>query len=309
MLQLSPINSTPYHDSSRALSSFNSNGDAMSNLPQATINEFMQRNLEFVSETTPAVDAAIRMSEKRIGCLVVQGNYTPSDQQPIVGLVSETDLVRKVMASAHVEAHTSMTQIMSSPLQTIPSNKSMLDASHFMEQLGVRHLCVTEGDEIVGLISIRDLVRYFVYAQSGPIRDLDNVYRPLSVLMRTQIETIDSEAPVELAAQQMATKQIGALLVKQEQELKGIVTERDLIVKVLGQEEDAQTLKVKAIMNQPLINIDINRTVHDASDLMAEKWIRHLPITENGTIVGILSVRDLIRMVALRDRPRFLRQQ
>jgi CBS domain-containing protein len=41
-----------------------------------------------------------------------------------------------------------------------------------------------------------------------------------------------------------------------------------------------------------LIGIDINRTVHDASDLMAEKFIRHLPGTENGTILGILSVRD-----------------
>jgi CBS domain-containing protein len=42
---------------------------------------------------------------------------------------------------------------------------------------------------------------------------------------------------------------------------------------------------------------------------MADKWIRHLPVTENRKIVGILSVRDLIRMIALRDRPRFLRQK
>jgi len=58
-----------------------------------------------------------------------------------------------------------------------------------------------------------------------------------------------------------------------------------------------------------LIGIDINRTVHDASDLMAEKLIRHLPGTKNGTILGILSVRDLSRMVALGDGPRFRRQK
>ena len=62
-------------------------------------------------------------------------------------------------------------------------------------------------------------------------------------------------------------------------------------------------------MTKILIGIDINRTVHDASDLMAEKWILHLLVIENATIVGILSVRDLIRMVALRDRPRLLRQK
>ncbi len=281
----------------------------MSDLPPATIEEFMERDLELVSKTTSALEAADRMTNKRIGCLIVQREGPDSDQQPIVGLVSETDLVRKVMADNKADSTTPLAQIMSSPLRTIASSRSMLDASHVMEQHHVRHLCVAEGEEIVGLISIRDLVRYFVYAESGPIRDLDDVYRPLSVLMQTSIETIASDAPVKHAAQQMATKQIGALLVQQDGELKGIVTERDLIHKVLSQEKDSDTVTVKAIMNQPLIDIDINRTIHDASDLMAEKWIRHLPVTENQKIVGILSVRDLVRMIAVRDRPRFLRQK
>jgi len=281
----------------------------MSNLPSVTIEEFMQRDLELISETTSAIEAAAHMADKRIGCLVVQGKGSDADQQPIMGLLSETDLVRKVMATEQADATTPVGQIMSNQLQTIASHRPMLDASHVMEQQGVRHLCVADGEEIVGLISIRDLVRYFVYAESGPIRELDNVYRPLSVLMQTSIETIDSDVPVWHAAQQMATKKVGALLVQQDGELKGIVTERDLVQKVLSQEKDANLLTVKAVMNHPLIDIDINRTIHDASDLMADKWIRHLPVTENRKIVGILSVRDLIRMIAVRDRPRFLRQK
>jgi signal-transduction protein with cAMP-binding, CBS, and nucleotidyltransferase domain len=281
----------------------------MNDLSPVAIEEFMQRDLELVSKTTSAVEAAVHMTDKRIGCLVVQGEGPDADQQPIIGLVSETDLVRKVMATDQADATTPVGQIMSSPLQTIAGHRSMLDASHVMERQGVRHLCVANGEEIVGLISIRDLVRFYVYAESGPIRELDNVYRPLSVLMQTSIETIDSDAPVRHAAQQMASKKVGALLVQQDGELKGIVTERDLVQKVLSQESDANILPVKAVMNQPLIDIDINRTIHDASDLMADKWIRHLPVTENRKIVGILSMRDLIRMIAVRDRPRFLRQK
>lgn len=281
----------------------------MSDLSPVTIEECMQRDLELVSATTTAMEAAVLMTEKHIGCLVVQGEGADANQQPILGLVSETDLVRKVMGVNQADANIPVGQIMSVPLHTIASHKPMLDASHVMEQQGVRHLCVAKGEEIVGLISIRDLVRFFVYAESGPIRDLDNVYRPLSVLMQTSIETIDSDAPVQQAAQQMTTKKVGALLVRQDGELKGIVTERDLVQKVLSEEEDAHTLMTKAVMNHPLISIDINRTIHDASDLMAEKWIRHLPVTDNQKIVGILSVRDLIRMIALRDRPRFVRQQ
>ena len=281
----------------------------MSDLPSASIREFMQQDLELVSGTTTATNAATHMAEKRIGCLVVQGEGQDLDQQPIMGLVSETDLVRKVMAADQADLSMQITQIMASPLHTIEGNRPMLDASHAMEQHGVRHLCVTEGEEIVGLISIRDLVRYFVYAESGPIRDLDNVYRPLSVLMQTTIESIATSASVREAAQHMTTKKVGALLVQQDGELVGIVTERDLVQKVLSEEKDLDELSVKRIMNHPLIDIDINRTIHDASDLMAEKWIRHLPVTENHEIVGILSVRDLIRMIALRDRPRFLRQK
>ncbi len=284
-------------------------GVCMSDLPSASIEEFMQQDLELVSETDTAVEAAVHMTDKRIGCLVVQGTGTDANHQPILGLVSETDIVRKVMATDLSSSTTTVSQIMSSPLHTISSHRPMIDASHVMEQQGVRHLCVVKDEEIVGLISIRDLVRFFVYAESGPIRELDNVYRPLSILMQKSIETIDGEVPIQQAAQQMAIKKIGALLVQQDGQFKGIVTERDLVTKVISQEKDTDTLTVKAVMNHPLIDIDINRTIHDASDLMAEKWIRHLPVTENHNIVGILSVRDLIRMIALRDRPRFLSQK
>ncbi|WP_454061840.1 CBS domain-containing protein [Candidatus Nitrospira salsa] len=281
----------------------------MNNLPSAPIADFMQQDLETVSEQTSAIEAAAKMAEQRIGCLVVHGEKGESDHPPIIGVFSETDLVRKVLVRDKTDSETSVSEIMTTPLHTIDSNRSMLDASHIMEQQGVRHLCVSDGEEIVGLISIRDLVRHFVYADSGPIRELDNVYRPLSVLMRRNIEQISGEETILTAAQHMTHKQIGALLVTESSKMIGIVTERDLIQKVMAFNHDPKHIHVSAIMNQPLIGIDINRTVHDASDLMAEKWIRHLPVTENGNIVGILSVRDLIRMVALRDRPRFLRQQ
>jgi CBS domain-containing protein len=61
-------------------------------------------------------------------------------------------------------------------------------------------------------------------------------------------------------------------------------------------------------MSYPLIQIDINHTIRDASRLMAEKRIRHLAITDENKIVGLLSVRDLVKMVSVRDKPRFLRR-
>ncbi|MDH3504507.1 MAG: CBS domain-containing protein [Nitrospirota bacterium] len=274
-----------------------------------TIGHCMQRDLEGVSEDTCVVNAASLMAARRIGCLVIHPSGGGTQDSSIIGLISETDCIRQVMAKGLSAAGTTVGQIMASPLLSIPSDRMMLDASHFMEQHSIRHLCVSEGEKIVGLLSVRDLVKHFVYAEKGPIRDLDDVYRPLSVLMRRDIETIDREATLLTVAKRMADKRIGALMVTQAGEMVGIVTERDLIQKGMAHNQDPTQVRVGSVMTQTLIDIDINRTVHDASDLMAEKNIRHLPITENRAIVGIVSVRDLMRMISVRDRPRMRGQQ
>ena len=269
----------------------------------------MQRNLVTVKGETSLVAAAKTMAERKIGCLLVHGDGDPSGTANIIGLLSETDLVRKGLARGVSLSDTMVPNIMVRPLQTIPIGSTMLDASHVMEQSGVRHLCVANGKEIVGLISVRDLVKHFVFAASGPLRDLDDVYRPLSILMQRSMETIDRGETLSTVARFMTDKRIGSLLVTQNGVVVGIVTERDLVQKVVGQNKDPNQVTAGSVMSSPLIDIDINRTVHDASDLMAEKGIRHLTVTENHAIVGILSVRDLIRMISVRDRPRFLREK
>ena len=226
----------------------------------------------------------------------------------IAGIITESDLVRKVLGQGLDPARTTAAQVMASPLLTIAPDRPMLDASHVMETHKVRHLAVSDGSDVVGLISARDLVRHFVEAETGPARELDNVYRPLSVLMRTALETIESRETVAAAATRLVEKHIGSLFVIEAGELVGIVTESDLVRKGLAYQLDAKTVRVGSLMNSPLLDIDINRTIRDASDLMARKRVRHLAVTENGNIVGVLSIRDLIKMVSIRDRPEFLRR-
>ncbi len=88
----------------------------------------------------------------------------------------------------------------------------------------------------------------------------------------------------------------------------GIVTETDVVRKVIAARLPASSASVRAVMSCPLVQVDINHTVRDASRLMAEKRIRHLAVTEENKIMGLLSVRDLVKMVSVRDKPRFLRK-
>lgn len=268
-----------------------------------TVREFMHRYLEVVPQDATIVAAAERMQVRQIGSVLVD---SVDPKRGLSGIVTETDLVRKVLATGLDPTVTMVDRVMASPVLTITAERSMLDASHVMETNHVRHLCVVDGADIVGLISVRDLVRYFVDAESGPVSDLDLVYRPLSVLMATTLGTIRSEEMMLAAAQQMQEKRIGSLLVVETGEIVGIVTESDLVRKGLASNVDPGSTRVGAVMSHPLISIDINRTIRDASALMADQRVRHLAVMEHHKIVGVLSIRDLVKMVSVRDRPRFL---
>jgi CBS domain-containing protein len=266
----------------------------------------MHRDLEVVAQNATIIDSAVRMRERSIGSVLVGSVEPGGEGHRVVGIVTEQDLVRKVIAEGVNASRATVAQIMAKPLLTIAPDQPLLDASHVMETNHVRHLCVSEGGSIVGLVSVRDLVMYFVDVEAGPVRELDDVYRPLSVLMRTSIETIDHGETLEAAARRMAEKHVGSLLVSRTGKLVGIVTESDLVRKALAYNLDPHLICIGSLMNHPVIEIDINRTIHDASELMAEKGVRHLAVMEINKIVGILSVRDLIRMISVRDRPRFL---
>lgn len=121
------------------------------------------------------------------------------------------------------------------------------------------------------------------------------ILRPLAVMMSRALKTVSPDATLLEAARQMRDAKVGALLVSERSVYLGVVSESDLVRKAMAEGVDARQTRVRSVMSSPLITIEIDRSAHDASDLMAEKGIRHLVVTEEGQIVGILSVRDLLR--------------
>jgi CBS domain-containing protein len=115
-------------------------------------------------------------------------------------------------------------------------------------------------------------------------------------MMSRRILTVGVSAPDFEAACMMRDAKVGALLVSADDgRYIGIISETDLVRKVLAAEQDVRRVLVSEVMMAPIITIEIDRSAHDASDLMAERAIRHLAVTEDGRIVGMLSVRDLLR--------------
>ena len=119
--------------------------------------------------------------------------------------------------------------------------------------------------------------------------------RPLAVMMRRTFRAISSDTTLLEAAKLMRDSKVGALLVHEAGHYIGIVSETDLVRKGMAESCPAQETLVCAVMSSPLLSIEITSSVHEASEKMAEHGIRHLAISEEGQIVGIISVRDLLR--------------
>ena len=119
---------------------------------------------------------------------------------------------------------------------------------------------------------------------------------PVKRVMARNIVTVDKQATALEVAAIMDTKNVGSVLVidKANGKYVGIVTERDIVRKVIAKGLDGSSYLVKGVMSSPLVTIESTKTIFEAGDLMDQKKVRHLAVTEGSEVVGIVSIRDLI---------------
>lgn len=113
-------------------------------------------------------------------------------------------------------------------------------------------------------------------------------------LMRRELKTIAHHVPIREVAKRMRDERVGALFVEQNGELVGIVTETDVVRRAVAEDLDLGSLRAQSIMTVPIVTIESIRTVQDAHDMMGDLGVRHLGVTEQGKLVGVVSVRDLL---------------
>lgn len=112
-----------------------------------------------------------------------------------------------------------------------------------------------------------------------------------------QIIAIDPASPVLEAIRRMAEHGVGALLVMEHNRLVGIVSERDYARKVILKGRSSADTRVSEIMTADVLSVGPERSVHGCMRLMTEHRIRHLPVLEDGVVVGMLSIGDLVKSV------------
>lgn len=113
---------------------------------------------------------------------------------------------------------------------------------------------------------------------------------------------VDRDTSVRKAAEIMKDSGIGSVFVSRDKEIIGILTDTDLVRRLVAAGLDSDRTTVEQIMSAPVLKIDENKTLLDANDLMAKEHVRHLGVSKGGEIVGMISVRDLV--VFLTNLPR-----
>ena len=124
---------------------------------------------------------------------------------------------------------------------------------------------------------------------------------PVKQIMSKILLKIDSKSTIQEAAKMMKRERVGSILVTQGDQISGIITETDIVQKLVAAHLDPTSTAVEMVMSSPLLTIEAERSVLEANDLMDRKHVRHLGVTEQGKVVGMISVRDLLHPLYLEE--------
>ena len=241
-------------------------------------------------------EAAQLMGEKHIGSLIVMKYETP------VGIITEGDLLNVVTNGIPLErdwirsspsiCNEKVEKVMSYPVIKICVEYRLKDAARLMIEKRVRRLGVCDSGCLVGIVTTSDMI-----GNLPQVPETMKAWFEVDHFMSKQVVTADKGTLLEDVAIIMAEKHVGSVVVTSEGEPTGIFTERDLLTKFLAKDKSLVE-EVGNVCSSPLITAPIGISAHDAAEIMIEKHIKRLPITQGDKLVGVLSARDLVEAYA-----------
>ena len=135
------------------------------------------------------------------------------------------------------------------------------------------------------------------------LSDKENLELPVSEIMEKSVVILDESTSVSAAAEIMKTKGISSILVKDHHsdKIKGIVTERDILYRVVAEAKGTFKVSIGSIMSSPLVTIEKETQCIEAISIMRKKGLRRLPVIDKEKIVGIVTLMSLVGNMPIRN--------
>ena len=228
------------------------------------------------------LSAVRRMSECRVSCVIVVEGAT------LAGILTERDVLRAVAAGGRDPAKLKVAEKMSSPLVSIGPDAPVLEAGAIMGSKGIKRLAVLDGEQLLGLVTQTDITRGLVSLWP---------YKEVGDIMSTEVVTADVSATVAEAASLMSSRSISCVVVTRQQETVGIMTEKDVLKRVVALHRDPGATLVADVMSHPMVTLPPNHSIMCASRMMDRMRIHRLVVKENKQVYGIVSQTDILDAV------------
>lgn len=257
-----------------------------------TVGDIMSKEIITSTRDETLFAAAKKMSENGVSCVVVVENGR------IAGIMTDKDMLRGVALEETDFRRVRIAQFMTSPVEVVPSPTSVMTAGQIMETRGIKRLPVVDDNRLVGLVTQTDITRGLI--SISPLTSVTSI-------MSRDVATVSTAATAAEAAQAMSASGISCVVAMHRQTVAGIVTEKDLLRRVVALHKNPATTKVEDIMSFPVVTISGTYSVLSAGKKLDQMHLHHLVVTCENRVCGIVTQTDIMKAVR-RELERMERQ-
>ncbi len=252
---------------------------------QVKVSNLMTANLVNVNPLFTAEKIAKTMADHDISSVLVLEDKNP------VGVVTERDILVKLAADGYSPQSRTARDLMTAPLISIHQDATLTESCMLMASNRIRRLMVHNEKGICGIITLTDIMNH-LFKESLQRRDEQFFgIQAKEFRFRPMIAVNETES-AQKAAFKMALHQVGAILVAGGNR-QCIFTERD-ITRITAEGQRTVSVTVGSRATCDLIGVNPNQTVADIVSIMESHHIKRVMVMDNGTIVGVISIRDIL---------------
>jgi CBS domain-containing protein len=252
------------------------------NATDISVEDIMSKAIVSVAPEESVCSAIRQMSERNISCIIV------TEGGRAVGILTERDVLKGVAEEYESFMQGPIAERMSSPVISVPYNWTALEASALMESKGIKRLLVVLGEQPVGVVTQTNITEGLISMCR---------FKDISELMTREVVRVSATDTVTEAARIMTSNNISCVILWHERGAGGIVTERDILQRVIAQGKDPATVQVGDIMSFPVVVVPSTYSVMSASKKMNEMHIHRLLVGTTDKVEGIVSQTDIIAAV------------
>jgi len=249
---------------------------------ELTVRDVMSEDVVTATADSTVFWAARTMSENHVSCLVIV------DATGITGILTEKDVLKAVAEHEADFRRLKITDRMSSPVEVTSGSLSVVEAGKIMQAKSIKRLPVVENGTLLGLVTQTDITRALV--SLSPLRSVSDI-------MSTSVATVPADATAAEAARMMTTKGISCVVAMHRNETAGILTEKDLLKRVVALHKDPTQTHVADVMSFPIMSVPPTYSVISTTKKMDQMHLHRLVVTDGSKVCGIVTQTDLMRVI------------